>query len=506
MKAKIGRLTKFRDIYEIEYYPHLEIIRQEICSLFSNFLTTSAEKNDFLYFLNDSVGKKYSFEVTSRTKKSYSLYEKFLRKNEVYRLDGLELVQKNNELETFINSIDDILGIRILVELPQYSNQILEFLKKENENLNKLHIHIDFSSSQEKMKNGLDIIKLKSVYSKENVCFELQIKSRLNSVWGDLEHTFFYKDYNMYIEKDNNRQIMNKLGYSVNNVDEIIEIINLTREEEIKEYQFKHFCHIIDLKFSDKILSELKVRYNLQTTCQFFLECGLVSNDLITKIDRMNLDDFSIFNLKFSNKNSNLKLYRKFLSNDLHFLINYKLNSMFIKNKCGIKELEFFRNTVKFGIIKELRISDESINKLLAHFENNHTSKLKNDAKLTDIITLNLILSIINTSNGFINRYVEDLVDQELLSIDYAVKVIEYISGMFCNVIVAQLFYQKILPLTPIEIENVSDNCSLIINLGNYIKDNLKYTLEHKEARLLNLEKEKLLNALKEGVKNGLYS
>jgi hypothetical protein len=79
----------------------------------------------------------------------------------------------------------------------------------------------DLDRQPQKMKNGLDIIRIKGVYQ-DLYGFELQIKSKINETWGDLDHTLFYKDYSISPIRDTVQITMNNVGVLLDKIEHLL--------------------------------------------------------------------------------------------------------------------------------------------------------------------------------------------------------------------------------------------------------------------------------------------
>jgi hypothetical protein len=79
----------------------------------------------------------------------------------------------------------------------------------------------DLDRQPQKMKNGLDIFRVKGIYH-ELYGFELQIKSKINETWGDLDHTLFYKDYSISPIRDTVQITMNNVGILLDKIEQLL--------------------------------------------------------------------------------------------------------------------------------------------------------------------------------------------------------------------------------------------------------------------------------------------
>lgn len=177
--------------------PELEKVRLKIENNFKDLLINN-EKNCL---------------VQGRVKDSNSLAEKIIRKNYF----GIY----NGNTENFIEELNDIIGIRIVCVLQKEEKELHEFFKgiaepnddgEEGEWVTPDGIlYINFKDQPEIQKNNHIIYKYscKWVDNDENEYnVELQIKSLIHMLWGEIEHMIMYKNYGYLIDKDFYTNIM----------------------------------------------------------------------------------------------------------------------------------------------------------------------------------------------------------------------------------------------------------------------------------------------------------
>ena len=89
----------------------------------------------------------------------------------------------------------DIIGVRVVTELRHDCNKVLALLRAFIDDLATTEVvldKIDLESQPQKMKNGLFIYKIKGIF-RSDFGFELQIKSKIEEAWGDMDHAIFIK-------------------------------------------------------------------------------------------------------------------------------------------------------------------------------------------------------------------------------------------------------------------------------------------------------------------------
>ena len=148
--------------------------------------------------------EEYNISISSRVKSEKSLKEKIIRKNYSHKYE--------NNSKKLIEELSDIVGIRINCLLTKEEIEIYTMLKgsctgeiyKEYNKFSE-NIYINILKKQpEKQKNGKDIYRIDALYKDEKIefKFEIQIKSSINSLWGEIEHKLFYKNYEYILSQE----------------------------------------------------------------------------------------------------------------------------------------------------------------------------------------------------------------------------------------------------------------------------------------------------------------
>ena len=132
------------------------------------------------------------------------------------------ITTRKTEVVNLIQKLDDIIGIRIVTELKQDCLQVYDLLRNSVDVFIKNEIKFENLEGQpEKMRNGLDIFRLKGTF--QNLYgFELQIKSKIDETWGDLDHTLFYKDYSISPIKDTVQITMNNVAHLLDKIERLL--------------------------------------------------------------------------------------------------------------------------------------------------------------------------------------------------------------------------------------------------------------------------------------------
>ncbi|MTM40079.1 (p)ppGpp synthetase, partial [Turicibacter sanguinis] len=136
--------------------------------------------------------------ITSRVKSHDSLKEKILRQG---------YYKKYNDPIRLIYHLSDLIGVRIECRFEQDEREIYKILRKhfnirneEGYYYNDMNPNVKLSldgRQPQKQKNGFKIYRIDGIITDTNtdLPFELQIKSLVNTFWGEIEHKIIYKNY-----------------------------------------------------------------------------------------------------------------------------------------------------------------------------------------------------------------------------------------------------------------------------------------------------------------------
>lgn len=260
------------DIYDDEnYLRELDYKKRQIIGVFEQIFEEEAMNFDLVYKNQIQNGKYYKIE--SRIKKSDSLREKFYRRNIGLNLiRSLDLNRENVEHKAMRKRIraaycllDDVIGIRIVTELKADCISALNLIENRISVFNQggIFFQTDFATQPTIMDNGLEIIKLKGIYGDKNA-FELQIKSKIDSAWGDIDHKLFYKDYNSSNVKDSLQVSMNNIGELLNQLEKFLYDLRETNNEiEDKDYD-QHLVEYLFEHTSPEINRKLNITYDFK--------------------------------------------------------------------------------------------------------------------------------------------------------------------------------------------------------------------------------------------------
>lgn len=167
-----------------EFQDKLQNYRNQIEKIIKDYIHTIKKDKSTMMF--DSL--------ESRIKSRDSFEQKLSRNDYVNRW---ELKDEKSENQKFIlENLSDVIGFRISCYFKQDEKILFEKLK--NAGLSSI---VFDPNTNTKQANGHDIYKLEGLYNDE--CrFEIQIKSLVHNIWGEVEHKTIYKtrDYDCNIE------------------------------------------------------------------------------------------------------------------------------------------------------------------------------------------------------------------------------------------------------------------------------------------------------------------
>ncbi|MED4354169.1 hypothetical protein P9265_17880 [Schinkia azotoformans] len=257
-------LGELVNLYKNECIDELESIKKELLDIFKEVLDNNKTKYE-LVFINSVYNGEY-YKFSSRVKSMDSISEKLVRSSDLlyliqkYNLTSAEDIQQNrNEIKDYFICYEDIIGLKIIGELIIDTENIYDLIREKVEEFLAKDIEfIGLSPQPIPMKNGLPIYKIKCKY-KNHYAFELQIKSQLQSAWGDMEHQLFYKDYNFTPVKNSAQSIMNEVGQLIQSVDKLLFKIRIAESSYQSEEEFSLFTNDIHKAYSEVIKEFLDI-------------------------------------------------------------------------------------------------------------------------------------------------------------------------------------------------------------------------------------------------------
>lgn len=338
-------VTQFDSDRNVDYKSNMENITNKIKVIIDKF----AKSYGLVSSNNVRDIKHYTF--ISRIKESESLREKFVRNNlhipfnefidTKFDSEDPDLIQ--NVKKTLLK-IDDLIGIKILTDLDTDCVKMFELIKSsEFEKAAKAQDIIlnkeDILKQPVSMRNGLKIYKIKGTFDKFN--FELQIKSKIISAWGDMEHSIFYKDYAISPVRDTAQTSMNHVGKLLYQIDDFVESIRSANKDYTKNANALHFLQWIETYYSHKIKELLNnISYGFNSISELLYA---VYNHLdITDEIAQNELKFNHFHLKIGDDG---------------------ISQEYVNSRNEIFEFKILESIVQSWLLKEENINQENLQK-----------------------------------------------------------------------------------------------------------------------------------------------
>lgn len=248
--------------------------------------------DEFFLTRDNSVRKLKFYGIVNRVKEKGSFSEKLIRNNHynlfVDNLNDLENINQP-ELKSKIKEIDDLIGIKILTDLNIDSINMFKLISSSKfiKDLSDKGIEInesDIDLQPVPMKNGLNIFKLRCKYETWN--FELQIKSKLESAWGDMEHSIFYKDYKITPVRDLAQQSMNHIGKLLIQIDEFLQEIREANNNFSINSNVILFVNEFEKLYAEKVTKILNgINYNFKKIAALTYNINITGNDILKDLD-----------------------------------------------------------------------------------------------------------------------------------------------------------------------------------------------------------------------------
>ena len=264
--------------------------------------------------------------VNSRVKGNESLKEKILR-NGYYK--------KYNSPQRVIENLSDLMGVRIECRFMEDEKRVYKIFKKHfnktdvdgysyNELNNRIRIQLEGKQPQEQ-KNGFKIYKIDGVYLEngDKYNFELQIKSLVNTFWGEIEHKVIYKNNNFVMWDGFLKDIMASIKKNLTMIDNQLQIVynqfNETNsgEPEVRKSQMELLLSkMIYEIYSNKMKTSIGIVVDFRKSCDTIMKYIFRSNnaDNLSEYNHILLKTFTRLNEIGRNKvqfNSELEFERE---------------------------------------------------------------------------------------------------------------------------------------------------------------------------------------------------
>ncbi|CUN07223.1 GTP pyrophosphokinase family protein [Turicibacter sanguinis] len=219
--------------------------------------------------------------ITSRVKSHDSLKEKILRQG---------YYKKYNDPIRLIYHLSDLIGVRIECRFEQDEREIYKILRKhfnirneEGYYYNDMNPNVKLSldgRQPQKQKNGFKIYRIDGIITDTNtdLPFELQIKSLVNTFWGEIEHKIIYKNYSYLLVDDLLKEMMHSIKNNLALLDKQLLTIyrNVEQNQTDEDYQRKGFedmlAKMCNDVFAKKIKASIGMNVNIKKACQTIMK------------------------------------------------------------------------------------------------------------------------------------------------------------------------------------------------------------------------------------------
>lgn len=311
-------LTK---VYRTSVKKSLDIPKDEITEILSNLIKEHAAQYNLSS--KSSVNNINYFDFKSRIKQEGSFSEKLIRKDiglVMTHKHGKSLKDLKDKRVSIINDLkklDDIIGIRIVTELKRDCENIYKILRENIAILEENEIvFYDIDDQPQKMKNGLNIFRIKGIYQ-DHICFELQIKSKIDEAWGEMDHTIFYKDHSSTPIKDTVQATMNNVGHLLEKIEDLL----FDLRESNKKFHANNKYNLFQIKISQDLSEELYKIFGVSidlkelTKSLFYIKTKIINKKNIDN-RQLNFD-----HLNYENTDSELQYFEEAINQSHKLLI-----------------------------------------------------------------------------------------------------------------------------------------------------------------------------------------
>ncbi|MET0574024.1 MAG: hypothetical protein ABWZ79_21575 [Pedobacter agri] len=296
-------------VYKSSVKKSLEVPKEEISNLLKELINTHSKKYNLR--TNSSVNDIKYYDLKSRVKEEDSFSEKLIRKD-----IGLVITHKHGRtvsdlkrsrvpIINDLKKLDDIIGIRIVTELKKDCDNVYKLLLDNISFLedNEIQLH-DLDDQPQEMKNGLEIFRIKGTYQ-DHICFELQIKSKIDEAWGEMDHTIFYKDHTSTPIKDTVQATMNNIGHLLEKIEDLL----FDLRESDKKFEANNPYNAFQIKISKELSEKLKTVFGASVDLKEYTKALYFLKNKIIKSKGIDNSDLSFEHLKYEITDPNLKYF-----------------------------------------------------------------------------------------------------------------------------------------------------------------------------------------------------
>lgn len=439
IREYVQKASSFGEYYKANVYTHLKEVTNEIISVFKKIFEQNARESG-LVISNSVYEDIYLFDFTDRVKEPGSLTEKLKNKNLIFELEEFFNVEslseeKKSSLNDFFYKIDDIIGIKILTSLNYDCKYVLNLIKKEmSGEVNGVQLFLD-GEIPTTMSNGREIYKLKGFF-RDKYAFEVQIKSKIDSAWGDLEHNLFYKDYDFNYIKNNNKEIMVNIGSVLEKTEDLMLSIREGKKEFSNAYEKYNFYQSISDGYEKFVQENYGSKYILEKNMDKLFglyDCcfGKYSVNQQVKVEDIKIPAGIVLENELSNNFKHLKLknFEVSLIETIHF--NW-LNIIVQEEIQEIERIERLIRGLLYDSINKIAgqlqmnlLSEQYVNSIINILKDNHFEYFRNNILLNTELLAQFILINIAIDQVSNNAQDDDFGEFEDLNNENAEEFIE---------------------------------------------------------------------------------
>lgn len=236
-------------------------------------------RKEIKYILLDILdhNNEMIMDISSRVKSAESLREKIIR-NRLYL--------KYETDQDILDHLSDLIGLKIECRFIDEEEKVFQILKNyftiavnDGYYCSKKYpyLKLELESKQPQMqRNGFTIYRIDGYYERdtEKIRFELQIKSMVNSFWGDIEHKLVYKNTNYYVYDKFMKNLLSSINSNLSIIDSQLRIVydemeNSDRHQMglVSEDNFeKMLAKAINDLFTEKLKESIGFTINVKNT------------------------------------------------------------------------------------------------------------------------------------------------------------------------------------------------------------------------------------------------
>lgn len=213
------------------FYDELKKVCKQIKNVIENLLGTLDRFDSRI----DNV-----FSIQARVKGETNFEEKLYRKNYIREWAVTDNIEENKAL--IRKELTDLIGVRVNCYFVENEEKLYRFFENHAKELDGFTFNF---KENKKQKNNHIIYKFSGIYQ-ETYRFEIQIKSIVHNVWGEVDHKVIYKNpvYDSFIDKK--KEISDSL-YNVLFASDS-QLCSIFRMQETEEQLIRslYFCYTND--------------------------------------------------------------------------------------------------------------------------------------------------------------------------------------------------------------------------------------------------------------------